>query len=150
MGLPRDRRCGPTWRRLPRWCRPGGADQVVSTTTWAPLSNGQRAARQPRAAAASSMLWTRGGGASTRPPPPPADTKPEHSECCRIFTKHGQKLCAPRHCDTSTVNTSHGTVATSCSGPHPHPPPGPASKNGPFVESSLWGWLVVAVILHLG
>ena len=36
------------------------------------------------------------------------------------------------------------------SGPHPHPPPGPASKNGAFMESSLWDWLVVAVILHQG
>ena len=30
----------------------------------------------------------------------------EHPECSRIFTEHGQNLCAPRHCDTSTVNTS--------------------------------------------
>ena len=30
----------------------------------------------------------------------------------------------PSHCDTSAVNIvkAHGTVATSCSGPHPHPP----------------------------
>ena len=26
----------------------------------------------------------------------------------------------------------------------------PTPKNGPFVESSLWDWLVVAVILHQG
>ena len=38
---------------------------------------------------------------------------PEHPECFRIFTDHGQKLCVPpndimnpSHCDTSTVNTS--------------------------------------------
>ena len=31
---------------------------------------------------------------------------PEHPECSRILTEHGQKLSAPRHCDTSTVNTS--------------------------------------------
>ena len=37
---------------------------------------------------------------------------PEHPECSRIFTEHGQKLYAPpddimnpSHCDTSTVNT---------------------------------------------
>ena len=52
---------------------------------------------------------------------------PEHPECSRIFTEHGQRLYAPRHCDTSTVNRAHGTLAESCSGPHPHPPPLPAS-----------------------
>ena len=38
---------------------------------------------------------------------------PEHPEFSRIFTEHGQKLCAhpddimnPNHCDASTVNTS--------------------------------------------
>ena len=31
---------------------------------------------------------------------------PEHPECSRIFTEHGQNLCAPRHCDTYTVKTS--------------------------------------------
>ena len=40
----------------------------------------------------------------------------EHSECSRIFTKHGQKPCAPHHCDASPVNTSHGTVATRVQG----------------------------------
>ena len=39
-------------------------------------------------------------------------------------------------------------LAASCSGPHPHQTPCPASKNSTFVESSLWDWLVVAVILH--
>ena len=38
---------------------------------------------------------------------------PEHPDCSKIFTEHGQKLGAPPHdimisihCDTSTVNTS--------------------------------------------
>ena len=35
---------------------------------------------------------------------------PEHPEGFRIFTEHGQRLSAPRHCDTSTVNRAHGTV----------------------------------------
>ena len=52
---------------------------------------------------------------------------PEHPECSRIFTEHGQSQCGPRHCNTSTVKRAHGTVAASCSRPHPHPPPWPAS-----------------------
>ena len=81
MRLPRDRRCGPTWRRLPQCCLPDGVDHhepeqpAAEPVAEAPLRAGsgllglgtprQREARQPHAAAASSMSWTRGGGAST-------------------------------------------------------------------------------------
>ena len=68
----------------------------------------------------------------------------EHPECSRIFTEHGQRLWAPRHCDTSTVNRAHGTVAASCSGPHPTY----RHRNAAFGESSMCDLFVVAVILH--
>ena len=52
-------------------------------------------------------------------------------ECCRIFTKHGQMLCAVRHCDTSTVNTNHEAAHGHTPTLHLDlPPPGPASING--------------------
>ena len=67
---------------------------------------------------------------------------PEHSGC--FYGVYWQNTA--KHCDTSTVNSSDGTVAANWSGPHPHPPPGPAPtlhldpplKNGAFEESSLW------------
>ena len=64
----------------------------------------------------------------------------EHPECSRIFTEYGEKLCEPRHCDTSTVKMSawfRGRKLFRAT---------PPLKNGPFVDSSLWDWLVVAVI----
>ena len=53
----------------------------------------------------------------------------DHPDCSRIFTEHGQRLCAPRHCYKSTANRAHGTVAANCSGPQPHLPPRPASSS---------------------
>ena len=76
---------------------------------------------------------------------------PEHPECSRIFTEHGRKLCAPRHCDTSTGKHERmGPWPQAAQGHTPIHHLDPPLKNGPYVESSLWDWLVSAVILHQG
>ena len=70
----------------------------------------------------------------------------EHLECFRIFTEHGSLPLRYIHC-------IHERMIPGPPGAQGHTPTlllDPPLKNVTFVESSLWDWLVVAVILHQG